>query len=120
MYECIDIIDPDIENLFITDRVLFKIISIPASSKNGEDIFSREVADHTLDISLEEYKIKYKSHEYIAILAILHLPLKIAYLYGCLNMKRGVKRDKEFSVWYRQVGQHNWNVWFNIRPYIDE
>lgn len=103
-------INADVGNLFVDGKVLIKIIS----SKN------RETRDHTMEIEYEDYVLKYNSHQYIAAVSILPLEYKISYIYGCLNMARGIKRDRLFSVWYRKMDTPEWKIWFFIHPYVDD
>jgi hypothetical protein len=99
--------------LFSKGSIVFKIAKRYPSTPDGEYI------DYWMVTTKEEYEAKLSSHDYISILYIAPLTYKLAYLYGCLNRKRGISRAETFIFLYREIGKHDWIEWFIINPYKD-
>ncbi len=92
------------------DRV-FKVISVSAN----DTIREIDMVNTFLD-----YQKRISSHKYDPLLFLSPFELRIAYLYGCLNLKFGDRRDETFKILTRKKQMVVWVEWFMVLPYVDE
>lgn len=98
------------ENWFIQGTFVFKITA------HTTDEETREVG---MVNTKEDYEKKLHTHKYNPILFLIDLPLRLAYLYGCLNVSFQQTRDEEFVFWGRKIGENEWKKWFTVKKYRD-
>jgi hypothetical protein len=70
-------------------------------------------------IDIEDYNKRLMSHKYTPLLHLCPFPLKLAYLYDCLNRQYGQIREELFIFWWRDIGKNIWNKFFTVYPYSE-
>lgn len=78
-----------------------------------------ETRDIGMVTTKEDYERKLYTHKYSPVLFLTELPLRIAYLYGCLNLSFRQSRSEEYVFWWRKVGNSEWSKWFTVQMYKD-
>jgi hypothetical protein len=96
---------------FSKGEIVFKILSI--SPENGSLI------DDKMVNTREDYEKKIYTHSYQPFLFTIDLGLRLAYLYGCLNLKFKNSQNKEYIFMWRKIRTNEWNKWFKINTYKD-
>lgn len=96
-----------LEEGFVKGSIVFKIT-------RGED--NKPVG---MVITNEDYEKKLFSHQYQPILFSVCLQLRLAYLYGCMNLNYRQSREKTYTFQWREIGTNEWTVWFQVNPYLD-
>jgi hypothetical protein len=96
---------------FSKGEIVFKIILV---SENGELIDNRMVN------TKEDYERLLYTHIYQPLLFSINIYLRLAYLYGCLNLKFKNPQTKEYIFMWRKIRTNEWNKWFKINPYKDD
>src|SRR5207247_2584790 len=95
--------DKEVSNTFLAGGLVFQIHT-----------FSQGLLkDKGIVVTKEEYHKLLDSHDYLSILHIAPLHYRLAYLYGCLNMEKGVPRKETFIFYYREIGKRIWKEWFS-------
>ncbi len=115
-------------NLFLKGNAAFKITSeqtvvSPTKTKSkpppSETSNLGKAEDYWMATTRLDYEKRLSEHEYIPIINIAPLTYQLAYLYGCLNEKKGVARTTIFTFWFREINTHTWQSWFVVKPYVD-
>lgn len=99
---------------FLKGEIVFRITS-SKTHENGE-IY---VADKGIVTTFSDFEKLLAKHEYISLIHLAPLIYKISYVYGCLNIEKGMPREETFTIWYRELSKHEWKEWFIIQPYKD-
>lgn len=99
---------------FQNREIVFRV----TSSKTTED-GKVVISDKGIVTTFSDYEKLLSKHEYISIIHLAPLVYKIAYVYGCLNNKKGLPREETFTFWYRELNKHEWKEWFIVQPYTD-
>lgn len=89
---------------------VFKVISISPSGA---------IREIDMVNTFYDYQKRISSHKYDPLLFLSPFDLRIAYLYGCLNLKFGDRRDETFKILTRKKQTVEWIDWFMVLPYID-
>ena len=66
-----------------------------------------------------DYEKKLYTHKYNPILFLIGLHLRLAYLYGCLNITFQQSREEKFVFWWRKIRTNRWEKWFTVKRYHD-
>ena len=107
----IEVVSTDeISSLFQDGMAVFRIAAI---SSGGE---SRDVG---IVNAREDYERKMCTHMYNPVLFVISFPLRLAYLYGCLNHEYRRSHSETYNFLWRRVGSNDWNLWFRVHPYED-
>ena len=101
-----------IASLFPQGTIVFKITSISLEPESEQ----QEIGIVT---TKEDYEKKIRSHKYNPLLYIIPLPIRLAYLYDCLNRSYNISRKEKFVFWWRRMGTNRWHTWFIVHPYQD-
>lgn len=109
----------DVSILFLTGKVVFKIVKCSHNDTIDSGVDVPKYTDYWMCTTFHEYQARLESHEYIPILWVAPLTYKLAYLYGCLNRKRNIPRLDNFIFLYREIGKSNWKEWFVVNSYRD-
>jgi hypothetical protein len=104
------LLEDDIENEFRKGNIVFKIT---AHTTDGD---TREIG---MVNTKEDYERKLYTHKYLPVLFLVELPLRLAYLYGCLNVVFRRSRNEEYVFWWRKIGENRWEKWFTVKRYND-
>ncbi len=112
--EFIEMHDTTVETRFFLGHVVFKITSL--TELDGEES-QRDVGIVT---DYEHYKNKIKNHTYDPLIALAPLPIRLAYLFDCLNRQLYKKRDNIFVFWWRTLKTDKWHRWFTVYPYEEK
>ncbi len=108
---------------FKKGEVAFKITAHTFITVSTDEGVANECTEDVKDIGMvttkEDYEKKLYTHKYNPVLFLIDLPLRIAYLYGCLNISFRHSRDEEFMIWWRKIGENDWNKWFAVKRYRD-
>ena len=104
--------DKDGARFFLKEEAVFKITKLLPGRSEG-------IVDHGMVNTKSDYEKKLADHQYISILMVAPLTYKLAYLYGCLNFKKGTPRAEVFTFHYRMIGKRDWVEWFSVNPYTD-
>lgn len=107
MESVIDVEDTTGVAKFLSKEIVFRII-----------INTIPIIDVGVATTFDDYQKKYQSHEYTPLLSLCGLPLRLAYLYGCLNFKKDDMRPG-FTFLMREIGKNIWSRWFTVHPYKD-
>lgn len=103
--DIIEIIDdsPEVFKGFIMDEIAIKITT--------RDTLKQE----KIVMQWSDLKKLLGDHLYNPILSLATIPLKIAYLCGCLNYEQAVSHGEDYVVWWRKINTDDWNGWFIIK-----
>jgi hypothetical protein len=101
-----------ISSEFSKGNIVFKIVSI--SLKDGS------IEDDKMVNTNEDYEKKLYTHLYQPLLFSIDLPLRLSYLYGCLNFTFNKPQNKEYIFMWREIRTNCWNKWFKIKIYKDD
>ena len=96
---------------FIAGNVVLKIKGV-----NRETGVERTVG---MVITNEDFEKRLYSHKYNPILFMVSIHLRIAYLFGCLNLSFREPRKENFLVLYRKIKTDEWKLWFSVNSYYD-
>jgi len=102
--------EDNVSSDFAAGNVVFKLTA------HAPDGGTRETGMVT---TKEDYEKKLYTHKYSPVLFLIELPLRLAYLYGCLNLSFRQSRDEEYVFWWRKVGENEWKRWFTAKRYRD-
>lgn len=100
----------NLESSFRQGTIVFKATACVAEG---------EFKDVGMVITKEDYEKKLYTHKYNPILFLVDLPLRLSYLYGCLNVSFGQSREEDFVFWWRKIGENEWREWFTVKRYRD-
>lgn len=89
------------------------------SSPEGPEVREVLKGDKGIVTTFQDYEKHLSRHEYISLIHLAPLVYKIAYVYGCLNLEKGVPRKETFTFLFREIGKHEWKEWFVVQPYED-
>lgn len=123
----------DIMENFIKGINVFKITAIPKIQNvlndttiiSCEDTFSgspklsNEMRDVHMVFEYRDFFKKLTNHPYHPLLSMSPIYIQIFYLYGCMNIKKGEKRNEIFILWWRKTGTDAWIRWIEFHPYDD-
>lgn len=105
--------EENISSLFTRGDIVFKIAS---SFQRGDRTIFRDVSIVT---TKEDYENRLYSHQYNPLLFTVSMPMRLGYLYGCLNRTYRQPREETFVFYWRELGKDEWRPWFRIRPYLE-
>ena len=82
----------------------------------GEIVFRIEAVSPNVGIekdvhmvtTKDEYEKKLYTHLYNPILFIVDLPTRLAYLYGCLNLKFRQPQKEIYTFYWREINSNDW------------
>jgi hypothetical protein len=98
--------------MFLEGRIVFRITSASVKEPNI-------VRDKGMVTTVKDYENLCTSETYSPIVFIAPLVYRLAYLYGCLNLRRAEPRSEIFIFWYRVLNHREWHEWFVVNPYVD-
>lgn len=101
----------NIDSSFATGNVVFRIEESLTETDSRKQI--------GIVNTKEDYELKLCTHIYNPLLFICQLPIRLAYLYGCLNSSFSVSQDNYYFFSWRRIGETNWHDWFTVCPYLD-
>lgn len=104
----------DAASKFQKGEIVFRITT--TKTQNNGDVVE---SDKGIVTTFSDYEKLLLKHEYISIIHLAPLVYKIAYVYGCLNLEKGIPREETFTFWFRELGSHEWKEWFFVQPYTD-
>lgn len=120
----------DVAEEFLNGNVVFKIIAY--SEQNTVDEITEEEGGNTYTINTsvvsrdigivttkEDYEKKLYTHIYNPVLFLVDTPLRLAYLYGCLNIEFKVPRNEDYIFWWRKLKTDEWRKWFVVERYSE-
>jgi hypothetical protein len=111
----IEVVNKNITNRFSIGDIVFRI--------TARDVVSDLPVNHERNVnivtSFEDYKKKLHSHLYTPLLFTCDLPMRLAYLHGCLNYNFNQPHAEVYTFWWRAIGTDKWDVWFRVKPYND-
>ncbi len=110
----IEMIDKNITGRFSVGNVVYRITA--NHSVSDLPVTSRSV---NIVTSLEDYNKKIRTHLYTPLLFICDLPMRLAYLHGCLNYSFDQQRSEVYTFWWREIYTDEWDIWFRVNPYND-
>ena len=96
---------------FREEEIVFKIQAV---SVDGE------ILDNGVVQTYQDYFKNIRSHQYTPILHIAPLEIRLAYIYGCLNVRYGEERNSIFRILYRFIKTDEWETWMMIYPYSEK
>ncbi len=105
----IKVLDEKISQRFTRDEVVFRIEAI--SYDKNRDMY--------MVTTRKDYDKKLYTHLYNPLLFVVDLPLRLAYLYGCLNTSFRQLQQEKYIFYWREIGSIEWNEWFIVNPYED-
>jgi len=115
----IKIFNDEVTENFLNGTVAIKIMASKVKFDNYTIHISKLMKDVHMVIIKEDYEKKLKTHHYTPLLYIAPLPIKLAYLFDCLNRKFGTTRNEYFVFFWRNIGESEWEKWFDVTPYSD-
>jgi len=74
----------------------------------------RKTKYHGMVFNVEEFRELVASHSYMPLLYRCSIPLRIAYIYGCLPEKYGVSKTEKLRVLWRRIDTSEWKNWFIV------
>lgn len=104
--------DPLISNRFCRGEVVFKITAVSVN----DPVVERDIHMVTTN---DRYEEQIGSHQYTPLLFVVPLPVRLAYLYECLNRRFEKPRSEYFVFWWRTIGDVTWDKWFTVDPYVE-
>jgi len=107
----IDIIDDKIVDEFSKGDIVFKIEAAPNIEEERRPV--------GMVNTKEDYEKRLRTHFYDPILFVCRLPLRLAYLYGCLNHSFNAHQTDYFYFSWRRLRETVWNDWFIVHPYTE-
>ena len=131
----------DIMENFIRGTIVFKITATKEETVNkhkiGEDVIIGyedpcvgsvsgesqqkmcKMRNVHMVFNYEDFHKRLTESEYNPLLWMSPIYVQIFYLYGCMNKKKGEKRNEIFILWWRKTETDIWNRWFEFYPYDD-
>lgn len=102
----IEIFDKSVNEMFMNGDCVFKI-------KDEDD------KDINMVTTNKDYEEKLANHEFNPVIFLSPLCLRLAYLYGCLNMSYHIPRESIFIFKFRKIKSNEWKDWFIVYPYLE-
>lgn len=114
----IEIVDDNISvKDFADGNIVLRITALWITPRGSMGDGERDIG---MVITKEDYEEKLYTHIYNPVLFLSEFPLKLAYLFGCLNYNYKKSRDEIFIVWWRKIRTDEWKKWFIIHPYEEK